>query len=72
MSTTTDPALHCFREDSPTEACRDCNANAEQHTGCDCECAGYFHDWQEDGSCSSCSKVLEYADDEYRGRIPGR
>lgn len=31
------PLTHCFREDSPTEACRDCGCTAEEHEGCDCE-----------------------------------
>jgi hypothetical protein len=34
---TLDPARHCFREDSPTNRCRDCGYAAEAHTGCDCE-----------------------------------
>lgn len=32
-----DPTDHCFREDSPTDECRDCGAEPEDHTGCDCE-----------------------------------
>lgn len=28
-----DPSDHCFREDSPTAACRGCGATAEEHTG---------------------------------------
>jgi len=35
-----DPAKHCFREDSPTTACRDCGQTAEKHSGCDCEKEG--------------------------------
>lgn len=38
MSTTTlDPELHCFREESPTEACEACGHPAAEHTGCDCD-----------------------------------
>jgi hypothetical protein len=32
-----DPTRHCFREDSPTDLCRDCGHAAAAHTGCDCE-----------------------------------
>lgn len=32
-----DPKKHCFREDSPTNRCRDCGHPPEKHTGCDCE-----------------------------------
>lgn len=31
-----DQRLHCYREDSPTAACRSCGQVAEAHTGCDC------------------------------------
>jgi predicted RNA-binding Zn-ribbon protein involved in translation (DUF1610 family) len=34
---TRDPSLHCFREESPTDACSDCGHTADEHTGCDCD-----------------------------------
>ena len=34
---TKNPDMHCFREDSSTEFCRDCGYTAQQHSGCDCE-----------------------------------
>lgn len=36
VALTTDPLLHCFREDSPTNVCRSCGARPEAHEGCDC------------------------------------
>lgn len=32
-----DPSLHCFRENSASDACCDCGYPADAHEGCDCE-----------------------------------
>ena len=32
-----DPANHCFRESSPTDACELCGCDAKAHSGCDCD-----------------------------------